>query len=98
MPKLWGREELAKKFDRIDKSYVTYHKMKYPEGVPEIAARTKATVHHLVENYLDEGNILIVGHGYSVEMLAKGLCPDSHINWITCKSSFALSTVYLFVP
>lgn len=55
----------------------------HPEELAEVAERCTRTVRALAARYLD-GDVLVVGHGISVEHMAKGLCgADTKVRWVT---------------
>lgn len=54
----------------------------YPEDIKQLIARCRETIQGIVKKY-PEGDLLVVGHGISVELMAKGLCgPDPKVKWV----------------
>jgi broad specificity phosphatase PhoE len=81
---------LAKEFLNVDVSYqpVFHHDSnmtRYPEKPTDVLERASATLRKITELFGDDGNILIVGHGSSVEAFCKILDSSSDPKNISCK-------------
>ena len=66
----------------------------FPETKLGLRERAKRTV-WLLERCVKEGeDVLIVGHGSSVEALTLGLVPEADMEWVTCKTM--MITIFFF--
>ena len=70
-PTIASIEDMAKRFPRVDPSYVSVVKPSYPETAEQAFARAGHTARLLVEKY--PGDLLMVGHGHSVTGMSWGL-------------------------
>ena len=70
-PVLIPLEEKMKRFPEIDPSYKSHVAPVYPENFEEVESRVEKTVNRIMQEY--GGNILLVGHGASVDAAAHAL-------------------------
>lgn len=68
-PQFLPPEEFKRHYDRVDLSYQSQIKPKFPEGGQEVIDRTAATGKLLSEQY--GSHIFFVGHGISIKRLAQ---------------------------
>lgn len=79
-------DEIMKEMQNVDVSYSAFGDVVFPETKVKLRERAKRTVSLITDNYLKgDGNILIVGHGSSVEAMVLGLVPGVQMEWVTCK-------------
>jgi broad specificity phosphatase PhoE len=83
-------DSLAKVFVNVDTAYqpVFPHDSnvtRYSEEPPNVMERASTTIRDIIARYGDDGNILIVGHGSSVEAFCKALDPKTNPKGISCK-------------
>lgn len=81
---------LAEEFPNINKDYKSVFPMShnfdgFPESTRGLMDRCVETAKAIVENVVGDGNILIVGHGSSVEAFYVTLVPGLPIKPVTCK-------------
>lgn len=76
-PKPMSSEELQKLFPRIDTSYNSEQRPKYPENSDDVLDRASKTVNNAISR--SSGNVLLVGHGPTVIGGTKSLAKDSPI-------------------
>jgi len=70
-PRYMTPGDLAKRFPRVDVNHATLVRPQYPETWEECMARCQKTISLLSDAY--RTNILVIGHGASVEGLTQGL-------------------------
>ncbi len=75
MPERESLDNLATKYPRIDRNYVSAIAPEYPENEAMIMQRTAEIARHLAANYSED--ILIVGHGASVVGTTAGLLQEN---------------------
>ena len=70
-PQIHSQAELRSLYSRIDWSYCSQIRPKYPESEEEVLNRMKLTAEKIIEQW--SGNILLIGHGISVVGVVQGL-------------------------
>lgn len=70
-------EELAERFPRIDVSYRSYGRLKYPETETDALRRAGDTARAVAERF--GTSVLMVGHGVSVAGVVIGLAPAAEV-------------------
>jgi broad specificity phosphatase PhoE len=74
MPPLIPPQALARRFPLVDPHYESVLTPQYPETAQVASARAGETSQLLAAHY--RGNMVIVGHGHSVQGMSWGLLPD----------------------
>lgn len=72
MPRLQTPEQLKQSLPRVDPSYKTATALDFPESYDDARSRCANTARHLADAHPND-NILLVGHGLSVEYLVSEL-------------------------
>jgi broad specificity phosphatase PhoE len=75
LPRLQTPEQLKHSLPRIDETYRPAVNLDFPESYDDARRRCARIAHHLASMHPSD-NILLVGHGLSVEYLAVALVPD----------------------
>ncbi len=82
-PELESQSQLKKRLPRLDlEAHQSVIFPNYPEDINQLASRCKETIQTIVRKY-PVGDLLVVGHGISVQFMAEGLCgPETKVEWI----------------
>lgn len=83
-------DDLAAEFEHVDCEYVPVYDMDinrtcYPENRVALDKRAKNTVDALIKRFGGEGNILLVGHGSTVEAFYTALVSEPIPTRVSCK-------------
>lgn len=87
---IWSTlEKLAAEFPNVERAYKPVYSMShnfdgFPESIEQLNRRCDKTYRTILEHVKGSGNVLLVGHGSSVESLIKTLVPSSPEEMITC--------------
>ena len=76
-PRTAPGSELVERFPRVDLSYQSEIRPRYPETEAEAMRRSAESAHTITERF--DIPVLLVGHGVSVAGASKGLAPDAEI-------------------
>jgi len=82
-PELTPLAEWKAQLPRLDlESHRSLIVAEFPEDIHQITLRCRKAIQLITERY-KEGDILVVGHGISVELMTKGLCgKHTKVNWV----------------
>lgn len=93
-------EDLAKEFPSVNTDYksvfpMTHNFDAFPETEDECLQRCLKMVRAILDTVEGDGEVLIVGHGSSVEALNRGLVPGIQHRMVTCKLLILTWSLYL---
>lgn len=88
-PTFMPREEMVKRFPRVDQAYVSAVTPAYPEDKEGLKSRTARVVQELTRRY--EGNLLLVSHGGAISSLCASLVANGNSVHAACCCLIQLS-------